>query len=269
LEALNRLEEQIESGTKRTREGLKSIGKALYAIRDKQLYAEHGFVHFDAYVETRLGMERHIARRIMECAVVVLTLESSDGVLRIPSVEAQLLLLGRVRQEDLVDVWRAGLDKFEKSGQPVTTKGVKLLVNDYLHHTPPKPKGVHVELKGDDEGKVFSEQAEQALERIGRLCGNDVKQSILDATLEISERDLIRWAQESDQMVKNFAYYIVDLGWSLRKAIEHEETVITTLSTVQNLVDLASARGGSYAGECYANNSSWELSIKKRNKPRA
>jgi hypothetical protein len=222
----------------------------------------------------------------MAAGATILTLEAA-GVKTFPDTEAHLVLLHRIPAEELPTAWSKGLAYVYEDGRYTTTR-IKQLVDSTIdalqereREEAPKAAGVNPALNlGDDNGqeppvtvtaaappvtrRSFSEDGELALERIGRLAGKDVRASIENGSLNISQRDLIKWADENDAMVKNLVYYIVNQNWSVARALAHEEQMLSGDSTLSTLAYLATAREGLYETDIYLNNSEWALYIRRK-----
>jgi hypothetical protein len=269
-DSLDKCEAQIADGKRRGQEAVRMIAKALNKIRDEELYLDAGKESFNQYVEQRLGMERHIAQHICEAYDTIKTLEAA-GVEMIPAVESQLVLLNKIPKEDLPKVWTEGIRYLAEQGQPVNTVAIRQMVDFALKQAQAKERpGVNPEIKIEGEESKdgahparWTEDAEIALERIGRIAGKQTLQAIEKGIISISDRDLIKWAEQSDQMLKNIAYYIVGERWSLRKALQYEESAFNELTTLIDLTLFATARGGEYRSEFALRNTNWEFYIKK------
>jgi hypothetical protein len=275
LESLEKCRLQIEEGKKRGRDAIKQIAQALIMIEQKELYRDAGCESLNEYCERYVGLNRDATYKIMCSGKVVMTLEAGGvEISQIPALETHLFLLSKIPAEQLPGAWRDGLTAMDRDNIPVTTTSIKRLV-DYI--TSPQSqaprgsegsarsataRGVNPQLSIQEDRQIYSEEAELALERIGRIAGADVREAIENHTLDISERDMIRWAQEDDATLKNLSHYIVELRWSLRKAIAYEAEMITGMTTIASLARLATARGGEYQGETVVDNSTWEFMIR-------
>jgi hypothetical protein len=280
LERLAKCELAIEDGKRRGREAIRSIAKALNRINDEKLYEDKGYKTFNQYVESALKMDRHSAMHIIAASHTILTLENAGiEITAIPAIEKQLVLLHKIPSDELPRAWSEGVAFLEKQGLPLNSANIKRIV-DFAVSRAAREEGVNPELDMDDEGdgdgdgakartavkgsKTRTEEAELALERIGRMAGEEVRSAIEEGIHPITDRDLIKWASETDQMVKNLAYYIVDERWSLGKAIAYEAALVTEHSTIESLARLATARGGRYESEIYANNATFLFQIEMK-----
>lgn len=115
------------------------VGQALKTVRDKRLYRDQHQT-FDQYCQTRWGLGRQYAYRMIEGAGVVQDLSPiSDTML--PANEAQVRPLTRLKDpEDRRTVWRAVLA--EALQTPITAALVRRVVQQYFPHPlcpPPLP----------------------------------------------------------------------------------------------------------------------------------
>jgi hypothetical protein len=110
---------------------------------------------------------------------------------------------------------------------------------------------------------TLTQRGEEALDRIRELCGKETAEGIEKGYVSISERDLIKWADESDVAVRNLEHYIVNLRWSVRKALEYEEKIIDGESTLNQLIVLARARGGRAIFEHQDYNELYKITIER------
>jgi hypothetical protein len=258
LERLAECRIEIEEGKKRSRDGLTQIAKALINIEVEKLYLDAGYTSLNEYCEGELNLDRFAAYRLMNAGRAAMTLEAA-GIKEIPAIETQLVLLSKIPTDELADAWRDGLIAMERENIPVTTTSIKRLVDHFTRHerSPVKEKrrGVNPALE------TYSEAGELALERIGRIAGADVRTGIEQGTLNVPERDLLAWADEDDATLRNLAYYIVDLGWSLAKAKAYEQTIVGEQTPLAAIVRLATARGGQYETAISIDDTTWNVSI--------
>jgi hypothetical protein len=275
--ALEKCRMQIEEGKKRGRDAMRSMALALIRIRDERLYEEDGCDGFNEYVQTRLNWDRLAAWRVIHAGETIIALEAGEvDTALIPNEEHHLVLLHQIPAPELPQAWIDGLRVLEQQNKQVTTANIKRLIKAAKaqieeEQAREEPKGVNPPLTiggetgGDGEQrKTFSEEGENALEMIGEYAGGDVKAAIEKGMVKLAERDLIRWADEDPIMIKNLAYYIINEGWSLNKAIEYEHATFDELTTVQAIARFAEARGGAYETEITIGNATWQFSMRKK-----
>jgi hypothetical protein len=272
--ALEKCRMQIEEGKKRGRDAMRSMALALIRIRDEQLYLEDGCDGFNEYVQQKLNWDRLAAWRVIHAGETIMALEAGEvDTALIPNEEHHLVLLHQIPAPELPQAWIDGLRVLEAQNKQVTTANIKRLIKAAKaqieeEELASEPKGVNPPLTiGDGEEeqrKSFSEEAENALEMIGEYAGADVKAAIEKGTIKMPERDLIRWADEDPVMIKNLAYYIVNEGWSLNKALEYEQTTFDELTSIQAIARFAEARGGTYETEITIGNAVWQFSMRKK-----
>jgi hypothetical protein len=264
---------QIEEGKKRGRDAIRSMALALIRIRDERLYEEDGYDGFNDYVTSELNWDRLAAWRVIHAGETIMALEAGKvDIALIPNEEHHLVLLHQIPAPELPRAWIDGLRYLEEQNKQVTTANIKRLIKaakaQIEEEAQEEPKGVNPPLivgDGEEEQrKSFSEEAENALEMIGEYAGDDVKAAIEKGMIKIAERDLIRWADEDPVMIKNLAYYIVNEGWSLNKALEYEQTTFDELTTIEAIARFAEARGGAYETEITIGNAIWQFSMRKK-----
>ena len=264
---------QIEEGKKRGRDAIRSMALALIRIRDERLYEEDGYDGFNDYVTSELNWDRLAAWRVIHAGETIMALEAGKvDIALIPNEEPHLVLLHQIPAPELPRAWIDGLRYLEEQNKQVTTANIKRLIKaakaQIEEEAQEEPKGVNPPLivgDGEEEQrKSFSEEAENALEMIGEYAGGDVKAAIEKGMIKIAERDLIRWADEDPVMIKNLAYYIVNEGWSLNKALEYEQTTFDELTTIEAIARFAEARGGAYETEITIGNAIWQFSVRKK-----
>jgi hypothetical protein len=267
---------QIEEGKKRGRDAMRSIAQALIRIRDDQLYLEDGCEGFNEYVTQRLHWDRLAAWRVIQAGETIMTLEAAHvETALIPEQEHHLVLLHQIPAPELPQAWIDGLRALEAHNQQVTTANIKRMIRAAKaqiaeEQAREKPQGVNPPLTIGEESsdgeqrKTRTEEAENALEMIAEYAGADVKEAIEKEAIKITERDLIRWADEDPIMIKNLAYYIVNEGWSLNKALEYEGTAFNESTTIQAIARFAEARGGAYETEITIGNAIWQFSMHKK-----
>jgi hypothetical protein len=277
-QALEKCRMQIEEGKKRGRDAMRSMALALIRIRDERLYEEDGCDGFNEYVTQKLNWDRLAAWRVIQAGETIMALEAGEvDTALIPNEEHHLVLLHQIPAPELPQAWIDGLRVLEAQNKQVTTANIKRLIKAAKaqieeEQVREEPKGVNPpltiggEIGGADgeDRKSRTEEAENALEIIGEYAGSDVKVALEKGNIRISERDLVRWADEDPVMIKNLAYYIVNEGWSLNKALEYEHTTFDELTTVQAIARFAEARGGTYETEITIGNAIWQFSIHKK-----
>jgi hypothetical protein len=279
-QALEKCRMQIEEGKKRGRDAMRSMALALIRIRDERLYEEDGCDGFNEYVQTRLNWDRLAAWRVIHAGETIIALEAGEvDTALIPNEEHHLVLLHQIPAPELPQAWIDGLRVLEQQNKQVTTANIKRLVKAAKaqieeEQAREEPRGVNppLTIAGEAEAggadgeprKSFSEAAEVALQTIGEAAGDDIKRAIEKGTIKISERDLLRWADEDPIMIKNLAYYIVNEGWSLNKALEYEDTTFDELTNIQAIARFAEARGGAYETEITIGNTIWQFSLRKK-----
>jgi hypothetical protein len=263
LLALEECEKRIMSACRRGREATAAIGKELVKIRNEELFrARHE--NFTDYVTEDVHLDLASAYRIMKVYETVAALEQEG--LMLPDNESQIVELAKLLPEGRATVWKRILVASQDHDRPITVDTVKIAVDQEEKRLAAKPaqepaksrqpRGVQVSLDmGEDEDEektngsapaviALSEKGEAALARIRKICGDQVAEAIERARVQISERELRRWADLDNQLVYNLAHYVVNQRWSVAKAINYEERMIDGTTNVDTLITMSRARGG-------------------------
>lgn len=270
LVALEECEQKIFQAFRKGMEQACAIAREFEKIEKEELYRDLGYESFNDYVQKRL---RLALRTVQEHRQIGRTVETlSAARLELPLNSAQALELARVQPpERQTEIWQKVLQAKERSEGPLSTEGIRKIIDILEAEREERPKpppalrpakvGVTTELDLEAEAETngelksspeviqmpeqvtFSEKGEAALERITRLCGKVVGQSIANGNLPITERELQRWADQEDELVKSLAHYISNMRWSVAKALVFENKAVEDLTVVQ-LEQQARARGG-------------------------
>lgn len=256
-------ERKIQQASRDTVESIRIIGQELTKIEDEELYEVMGRNDFQEYVENSLRLDYRMARAWMRASQALDLLDKEK--LQLPYNQSQVMELTKLKSpEVLVGVWQKILDFCDKEKKVVTFDLVRDAVtfqrtktNEFVTRArtkkepPAKAKGIDIDL-GDSNGEVtkapaslWTEEGEKALNRIRRLCGDEIADAVNAKNPLVQERDLLKWADQEPEMIKTLAYWIVQKRWTLRKALAYEENAINESTTVEELIDLARSRGGS------------------------
>lgn len=247
--ALEEAEKRILAACRRGLEETHAIGKDLIKIRDEKLYELRQYATFRDYVEEDLRMSISTAYRIIGIHDAIERL-AGEG-LELPSNESQAAELIKLMPERQPVVWSRVIKFSNQRDVPITVDMVKLAVKkeaERLAAEDEAKEGVKVDIEANgDQPKVISLTAkgEAALAKIAQICGKEVGQSIENLTIPITEKELIRWAEQNDDMIANVAGYVVNLRWTVKKAIEQEERSIDEDTSVRTLITMSRVRGGS------------------------
>jgi hypothetical protein len=285
---LEKLENNLKGAFRRGLEATRSMGQDLNRIKEEELYSERGYQSFNKYVEDFVQLPRSTVERLIIISQSARLIE--DAGLRLPENESQVAELARLEPERQKTIWKLILDSFEED--EITAKTVRIAVEQEqrraaarVQEKEQKPaatrSGVKTALDGKEDDKEGEQRAaaatktavpdrirltqdgEEALDRIRELCGEVTAEGIEKGYVSISERDLIKWAGESDVAVRNLEHYIVDLRWSVRKALEYEDKIIDGESTLNQLIVLARARGGRAIFEHQDYNELYKITIER------
>jgi hypothetical protein len=258
-EQLADAERRIQQASRDTVDSIRIIGHELTRIEEEQLFEVMGRNDFQEYVEVHLRLDYRMARAWMRASDALAILDEQK--LQLPYNQSQVLELSKLtKPEILVGVWQKILDFCDRENRQLTFDVVRTAVeaqrkkaNQFrtrARFKAPEPvkKGIDIDLSdvnGAEEIKKspWSEDGERALNRIRRLCGNDIADAINEGNPKVPEKDLLKWAEQEAESVKTLAYWIVIKGWTLRKALAYDEA-IDAGTTVEKLIDLARSRGG-------------------------
>ncbi len=245
LQALEECELKINNAWHKGIEASFVIGRELEKIRSQELFRALGYDSFHAYVKER--QDPRSMRRQLAVLGTVQALKAAN--LPLPANESQVVELARLADETQPLVWKRLLTLRDKDPEkPITVGRVRAAVEFELAAKPGRA-GVKTSLDLAGNGAADSstirldEEGERALNRIRRLCGDPIADSIVRLNIVISERDLIKWSEQDDAMVKQLAYYIAQ-RWSVTKALAFENRDLSGMTTVNDMIALASARGG-------------------------
>jgi hypothetical protein len=245
-------EQVIMNAGRRGLEATRDIGTQLQIIDEEKLYLDRGCKSLNEYAEIYLKIDRFMVARILNITLRTELLEQNN--LRLPSNESQLLALKNVPDDKLPETWQRILDEEDRIDRPLTAKTIRTEVQKVV---PPKQRGgVKTPLEEEPEAEAggngqvtkaaeakarisLSEKGEAALERIRRLAGDAYANAIEDMTVPISERDLCKWADQEDWMLKKLGYYLVDQRWSLSQALKYEAQAVSAQTTVHELIIMA------------------------------
>lgn len=240
---LEACEAKIFSAFRRGLEATCDIGKELRKIDARRLYEVRGYDDILPYAKRELRMDEGAVTRSMDILTVIELLEKAGAPL--PSNESQLVELARLPETRVVEVWERLVDTCDKEDVPITTKRIRVAVN-LDDDQPPARKGVAVSLD-DIEPEALSEAGERALARIARVCGLEVAEAIRTGVRTVSERAMIKWAEQKDHEMRGLVYYVIDQGWSVGDALVYESKTVNGNSTLDQMAMRARARGGHLA----------------------
>lgn len=245
LQALEECELKINNAWHKGIEASFVIGRELEKIRNQELFRALGFESFHAYVKER--QDPRSMRRQIAVLGTVQALKAAN--LPLPANESQVVELARLDDEIQPLVWQRLLTLRDKDPEkPITVDRVRAAVEFELAAKPARA-GVKTTLDLAGNGAAdtstirLSADGERALNRIRRLCGDPIADSIVRLNIVISERDLIKWSEQDDATVKQLAYYIAQ-RWSVTKALAFENRDLNGMTTINDMIALAYARGG-------------------------
>lgn len=264
---LEQQEKHIVFHCRRGLEASYAIANALRIIIGQELFSERGYDNFIDYASACLPFDSRTANRLLDVADTIDLLKEAG--LALPANESQIAELARLNKDVQARAWEQIQNAAEQAETPITVRVVRTAV-DLLGQSAPKeppkePKTPADELEAELPGRgtdgkskplpappkriMLSETGEAALERIGRLCGKEASSAIEELRVPISERELTKWAQQDNEMVKSLGHYVLDQRWSVAKALAFEERAITPFTPLGNLLALARAHQGRYLVE--------------------
>jgi hypothetical protein len=272
LTLLEECEHRIGNYLRRGLEATVGIGRELKKISDMELYLERGCKSLNEYCFDCHNLEARSVSRFLAVADTVALLK--DHGLELPSNETQVLELARIDPEQQPIIWERVLKAAEVREERVTAftvrKAIDLAIDNVRQPLPAKTpaKGVRTPLdepeeeedsdlsaeqENGSEGRMelpsrisLTERGEAALERIRRLCGDVIAEAIAELRLQISERELITWAEYDDPARLG---RLVAKGFTVAKAIGFDSSSVTEKTTVYKLLQLAHAHDGHYETE--------------------
>lgn len=260
-------ERKIYQGFRRGLEASLFIGEQLKKINEANLHEERGFETFNEYCLKTFGIEPKTVSRLLTSVEIAKNLKDNGADL--PANESQLLELGRLEPARQVVVWERCKTAAEAQEGPVTVdivrtavqlaqqedaKGLANGVRTSLDEPDLDLSGLTPDSKPErskrpvERSRVsLSEDGEADLERIRRVCGDLAANAIENKTIEMSERELNQWAHHPDPA--SLRRYIIDLRWSVAKAIGFETQTIDDRTPISKLRELTYAHGGSFEVE--------------------
>lgn len=276
---LERYEIKIRDWMRRGIEATIGIGQLLRKINDEQLYLLKGHETLNHYCEEEFQLEPRSVGRFMGIADSAKVLKESD--MELPVNETQVAELSRLEPEHQAMVWNRVLEYADQKDETITTELVRHIVNHRLKEleeeaqekaaaaaktakeTPKKPlDGLDLDLGSDlpedkperSSGPVevparitLTEKGEEALECIRRTCGEPAADAIEHLRVQISERELINWAEEEDP--NELTHYVIHERWSVSKAQGFVHQAVDERTRVGQLILLAMANKGRFEVE--------------------
>jgi hypothetical protein len=259
---LRECEAQIRKACLRGRDLTREIARNLIRIKDRELWRavkeERGIEcrDFSDYVREWLMWEPRAVQRYMEAEATFRLLEKAK-LPQLPFNESQALELARLDEELQPVVWSRILDLSEREALPITASLVRDAVaqeQENQHEAELEREaqarrdaksGVKVDMDGDDDQLSLSERGEEALARIGALCGKDVQEAILSKDIKITEDSVRKWGEQEDpETVRGLAQYVVEKGWTVRKSLNYMSKLVDGDTTIDELILMARERKG-------------------------
>lgn len=266
--ALEDCELRIHSALRRGLDATCEIAKQLDRILQGELFQARGLTDFRAYVTDFLPIDWRTCRRIVVIAETIERLK--DAGLSLPLNETQAAELARLEPERRAAVWSRLISRFSADDRKLTVEAVRIAVDEderqraQLKAETEKPREIEVAMEEDigSDGeepqpkkktspgppsavRILTEKGEAALERIRRVCGDNVARDLASGRVALGERELRAWAELSEAAMRTLVYYVMDERWSVNKALAFEERGVRPETDVGELIWMAKARGGS------------------------
>jgi hypothetical protein len=236
-QALENAKTIIMSACRRGLEATCEIAEQLNLIDEESLYLDAGYTSMQQYAQRELMLHRHTVARILGVAETIELLREAQ--LQLPDNETQLAELIILPPEERPQAWEAILGSKEYKDQPVTSKTVRNAVKVFKARRPrltqPAKNGDKIEVAPFK----ISEEAEEALERIRRICGTEIADKIVNQEIAISERALIKWADQENYLMAKIAYYMMNEGCTLAEALRKEDEYVNDKTTIGDLLVMA------------------------------
>jgi hypothetical protein len=275
LTLLEDCERKITTALRRGIEATVSIGQQLGKINQMELYTEKGYTSLHQYCWDCYGFDPRSVSRFIGISTSAKVLK--DAGMELPLYESHVAELAELEPPDQVLVWDRVVKSAEKREEPITIDRVREAVEwrqkeleELAGPTPARAAGgstssleePDLDLGSDLSGATsepssgqpetptritLTEDGERDLERIRRLCGDSVADSIEYLHLQMSERELHLWAQEDDPNA--LVHYIFNLLWSVPKAIGFVRQAVTERTNVGRLLTLARANNGHFEAQ--------------------
>jgi hypothetical protein len=251
LAILETCEKKIADAIRRGMEAYITIGAELSKIERDRLWELRTPEGFENYCNVFSPWDYRAVREMQLCSATGKRLKEAG--LPLPDEKSQLLELACLPEEHQAPLWDELLGYCRKNEWAVSFNRVKKSVEHKLNQLraledkkdkdKDEPLEISIDLNGANP-PTFSDKGEEALERIERLCGKPVAAAIIEGAVEITEPQLMKWAQEEDHTVKTLTHYVINLGWQVSRALKYEQSVINDNTTLQQLTTMARARGG-------------------------
>lgn len=250
-------ENKIRSAFRRGLLATCEIAKELHKIFEGELYSDVT-KDFNEYVTEYLRIDIRTYRRIIAVSQTIAQLQNAG--LELPANETQAAELARLDAPLRPRVWNDLVIRAEREEKALTTDDVRRAV-EIAEQLAPEPRKAEVEVdmdlgdtNGDEPAKrkpqaeeavvVLSEKGEAALNRIRKVCGDEIADAIIDGTKAMTERDIRNWAEFDNEMMRQLVFFVFDQNYPLTKAVAFVSKEIDDSTDVGKLVLIASSRGG-------------------------
>lgn len=220
---------------KEINKNLQSAGELLLEFRDQEGWKALGYKSFKEACEKEFkeqyGSRAQVYRLMTQAEVS--TNVSPNGDTHVPV--GQAVHLGRLPADEQKDA----LDEAkEKSGGTPTTADVKAAVS--RRQSPAEPA------KKKSPPKKSNAKFEEALLRIGHICGKPVLKALEAHTLKLKEKEVIYWAKLDDAEMADIQELVVTKRWQPSKAYQFRNRMVGSKTTVEQLIFHCIAEGGKW-----------------------
>ena len=265
MTALEDSENKIKSAFRRGLEATCVIAKELHKIYASEAYTLISETWAD-YIKIRLNMDIRSYRRIIGVSQTIAQLQ--DAGLALPANQNQAEELSRLDPQLRAKIWNHLVVQAERDDRTLTAEDIKRAVDEAVEvagkaqvNAKAPPAGIEIDMDDKDNGAsppakkpkpevqegqlILTEKGEAALNRIRKICGEEIADAIQSGAKAMTEREIRNWAEYDEAMVRTLTYYVIDKNWPLSKAVAFEQREIQESTDVSELIMIASARGGS------------------------
>jgi hypothetical protein len=247
-EQLAKISQAIRQAILKGRQAARELGSGLITIWEKDLWelGDNKERDFFTYAYDAFGLERRTVKAAIATEHTYRILDEAN--LQLPPYVSVAAELSKLEDSKVPEVWVRVTEECAKHDLPVTQLRVRDAVTQEIESQKEEGKGVEVDLSDDNDELSLSENGEEALARIKALCGRKVADAIRQKRVLLSEDAIRKWAEQDDDMAKELPQWVIDKGWSVRKALNYMSKLIDGDTDVDQLVMMARNRGGRYVG---------------------
>jgi hypothetical protein len=267
--ALEDCELKIKSAFRRGLLATCEIAKELHKIFHGELYTVKT-PDFNEYVTDCLNINIVTFRRIVAVSQTIAQLQEAG--LELPANETQAAELSRLQAPLRPQVWNDLVISAEREEKTLTVEDVRKAVDTAERIIPRSSRGpsdadVEVDMDLEDGNGsepprakknaiaqeaelILTEKGEAALNRIRKICGDEIADAIEEGTKALTERDIRNWAEFDPEMMRQLTFFVFDRNYPLNKAVTFINRPIDDSTDVSDLLLIASSRGGTAQLNC-------------------